>query len=206
MKRWFLPALVFACLSASIIMTGVMIQRAETSQRTLEGLCRAAMWEASEEMQALSLSLEKTAVSADAAQDAALLSQISRSASDVCRSLSFLPLSHAAMAPTLTFANQLADYAASLLPRTASGGLSAADREQLRSHLALCTQLAAQILLAREDMERTGFSHLADNAFYAPADASARPLESLADQDNGMQYPTLIYDGPFSDARHAGMR
>ena len=35
---------------------------------------------------------------------------------DVRRNLTFLPLSHEAMAPTLVFANQLAEYAGTLLP------------------------------------------------------------------------------------------
>ena len=40
--------------------------------------------------------------------------------------------------------------------------------------------------------------------FYAEAQAGQRPLEQVADPDNGMDYPSMIYDGAFSDARHYG--
>ena len=40
--------------------------------------------------------------------------------------------------------------------------------------------------------------------FYAEAQAAQRPLEQVADPDNGMDYPSMIYDGAFSDARHYG--
>ena len=72
--------------------------------------------ETAEQMQALSLALEKVLVSGDAAQCTRLLSQISQLSDDVRRNLTFLPLSHEAMAPTLVFANQLAEYAGTLLP------------------------------------------------------------------------------------------
>ncbi|MBR4080997.1 MAG: germination protein YpeB [Clostridia bacterium] len=203
MKRWIVPVLSL-CLAVSVAAAGAMYIRERRVRRTLEGISRAALWEVSEEMQSLTLSLEKAAVSGSHGQEAALLAAISRSAGDVCRCLTVLPLSHAAMSPTLAFANQLSDWAQSMLPRAAEGGLTDEDRRQLQSHQALCRQLTAQIVLAQADAERSGFTRLADETFYAPADADARPLERIADQDHGMQYPALIYDGAFSDARRSG--
>ena len=40
--------------------------------------------------------------------------------------------------------------------------------------------------------------------FYEDASADARPLEQVADPDHGMAYPSMIYDGAFSDARRTG--
>lgn len=204
MKRWITPVLSLG-LAASLAVCCVQTVRARNALRILEGVSRAALWEVSEDVQALSLSLEKAAIASTGGQEAALLSAVSREAGDVSRLMTALPLSHAAMSPTLTFVRQLADWAQSVIPRVSEGGLTAEDRAALRSHLALCRQLAAQIGLARADAERTGFTRLAAGAFYdAPADPIARPLESLADPDHGMQYPAMIYDGAFSDARRTG--
>ena len=42
------------------------------------------------------------------------------------------------------------------------------------------------------------------NVFYAPAQADSRPLEMVGDKDHGMDYPSMVYDGAFSDATHFG--
>lgn len=203
MKKWIWPGITALCLAAAIVVISLTCDRAEKAEAALEEIYRSALYETSEEMQALSLSLEKVLVSADPGQGTQLLSQISRTAEDVRRNLTFLPLSHEAMAPTLTFANQLSDYAQSLLPSlTKQGALPEDDVDQLRQHLALCTQLSSQLLLARQAADSSPNAWA--GSFQAAAEPAARPLESLSDKDNGMNYPTLIYDGAFSDAKHLG--
>lgn len=203
MKKWIWPGITALCLTAAIVVISLTCDRAERAEAALDEIYRSAMYETSEEMQALSLSLEKVLVSADPGQGTQLLSQISRTAEDVRRNLTFLPLSHEAMAPTLTFANQLSDYAYALLPGlTRDGALPDDDVRQLRQHLALCTQLFTQLLLARQGMESSPSAWT--GSFRAAAEPASRPLESLADKDHGMNYPALIYDGAFSDARHLG--
>lgn len=203
MKKWIWPVLAGLCLVAAIVAISVTCERAERAEMALEEVYRSTLYETVEEMQSLSLSLEKLLVSADPGQGTQLLSQISRAAQDVQRNLSFLPLSHEAMAPTLSFANQLSDYAQSLLPAlTRQGALADADASQLADHYALCSQLAAQLTLAQQEIEQTSTAWT--GSFRAAAEPAAHPLESLGDKDNGMQYPTLIYDGAFSDAKHLG--
>ena len=201
MKRYLLPALLTVGLLAAAAFGLSAHTRAEEAQRALAETHAAALWESTETLQSLALSLEKLAVCADRLQEVALLSEVSRAAGEVSRAMALLPMSHAAMAPTMKFTAQLADQAASLLPQTAADGLTDEARTQLKAHLALCNQLAAQLTLARDSLAESGFTQLAANFYEPPAGA---PLEGLADKDSGMQYPTLIYDGPFSDARHAG--
>ena len=201
MKRTLLPAVLTVCLLIAAAFGIGAHLRAREAQHALAETHAAALWESTETLQSLALSLEKLAVCADRLQEVALLSEVSRAAGEVSRAMAILPMSHAAMAPTMKFVTQLADQAASLLPQTADTGLTEDARTQLRAHLALCTQLAAQLTLARDAMAEGGFTQLNATGFYDP---SADSLESLADKDHGMQYPTLIYDGPFSDARHAG--
>ena len=95
---------LFACVAGLILE----VRRAERAERTLEEIYQSALSETAEQMQALSLTLEKALVTGDVSQNVKLLAQVSQLSEDVRRNLTFLPLSHEAMAPTLTFANQLA--------------------------------------------------------------------------------------------------
>ncbi len=132
--------------------------------------------------------------------------EISRQADEVVSGLSALPLSHAAMRDTIKFCNQLSEYTLTqALAVVETGVLDDGALAMLASMRDECAQLAAQFALAREDM-LAGSLRLAtlENNYYQEASASLRPLEQVADADNGMDYPTMIYDGAFSDARHYG--
>ena len=193
---------LFACVAGLILE----VRRAERAERTLEEIYQSALSETAEQMQALSLTLEKTLVTGDVSQNVKLLAQVSQLSEDVRRNLTFLPLSHEAMAPTLTFTNQLAEYAAVLLPvLVKEGELPGSDASQLETLLTDCYQLSSQLSLAQQDLKAQQLSLSSrDPVFSAKVSAEERPLESVGDKDNGMQYPTLIYDGAFSDARHKG--
>lgn len=68
-----------------------------------------------------------------------------------------------------------------------------------------CALLLGQFATARETMVAESLRLTAQpGVFYAEAQAGQRPLEQVADPDNGMDYPSMIYDGAFSDARHYG--
>lgn len=206
MRRVILPILAGLLLFACVTGLALEAQRAERAERTLEEIYQSALLETAEQIQALSLALEKVLVTGDAAQETRMLHRVSRLAEDIRRNLTLLPLSHEAMAPTLTFANQMAEYAAVLLPELVQQRrLSAEDRGQLEELLTDCTQLGSRLALAQQAMERGGLTLLsADGVFAAEPSALRRPLEALGDADHGMQYPTLVYDGAFSDARQTG--
>ena len=156
MKRYLLPALLTVGLLAAAAFGLSAHTRAEEAQRALAETHAAALWESTETLQSLALSLEKLAVCADRLQEVALLSEVSRAAGEVSRAMALLPMSHAAMAPTMKFTAQLADQAASLLPQTAADGLTDEARAQVQAHLALCNQLAAQLTLARDSLAESG--------------------------------------------------
>ena len=206
MKKHFVPILLGLLLFACVAGLALESNRAQQAEAALEEIYQSALMETTEQMQALSLALEKVLVSGDAAQCTRLLSQISQLSDDVRRNLTFLPLSHEAMAPTLVFANQLAEYAGTLLPvLVEQGTLPSSDTAQLESLLTDCTQLGTQLALAQQSLQEQQLAlYTGERVFSAVSASQSRPLEALGDQDHGMQYPTLIYDGAFSDARHLG--
>lgn len=182
--------------------------RAQRLQRTLEEVCRSALYETVERMNALALDMEKLLISADAGQSAALLQRISRSAGDVQQHLTFLPLSHEAMAPTLAFANQLSDYSAALLPTLmAAGAVPEAELSRLSEQSALCTQLCSQLALAQQTVdERRLALALPGSVFALGGSAALRPLEALGDSQDGMNYPAMRYTGLFDASEAAPPR
>lgn len=204
-NRWLALGLSLALVALGATAVS-QARRAASAERVLEEAYQSALSESCEALQALSIDMEKLLVSGDPSLGAALLHQISRSAGEVHRGLSFLPLSHEAVAPTISFVARLSDYTASLLPELVrEGALDSRELDALSGERAAAVRLTAQLSLASQTMAEDALRFVGGgSAFAANLDAQARPLEILADQDNGMEYPTLIYDGPFSDARRTG--
>ena len=189
---------VFVALSASL--------EARRVARALEDSYAQRVLEAQEHLQAIGLKLAKAPVAAGVETQVELLCGVSRQADGVVGGLSALPLSHAAMSDTVKFCNQLSEYAMVLALQAASGaGLSADEWRRLSELQSQCALLTGQFATAREEMMAQSLSLGAEgNVFYAQPAQDARPLEQVADGDHGMDYPSMIYDGAFSDARHFG--
>ena len=189
---------VFVALSASL--------EARRVARALEDSYAQRVLEAQEHLQAIGLKLAKAPVAAGVETQVELLCGVSRQADGVVGGLSALPLSHAAMSDTVKFCNQLSEYAMALALQAASGaGLSADEWRRLSELQSQCALLTGQFATAREEMVAQSLSLGAEgNVFYAQPAQDARPLEQVADGDHGMDYPSMIYDGAFSDARRTG--
>ena len=194
-----------ALLVAVFVALGYGLSARRTA-RALEDSYAQRVAETQEHLQAISLKLAKAPVAAEAYTRVELLSGVSRQADGVVSGLSSLPLSHVAMSNTVKFCNQLAEYAMTLALRVAAGeALSQEELDTLAELESQCTLLLGQFVTAREEMVAQSLSLAAEGSvFYSDALAQTRPLEQVADADNGMDYPSLIYDGAFSDARHYG--
>lgn len=110
------------------------------------------------------------------------------------------------MSDTLKFCNQLSEYAMVLALSVSAGQpLTEQQTTELSALESQCALLLGQFATARETMVAESLRLTAQpGVFYAEAQAGQRPLEQVADPDNGMDYPSMIYDGAFSDARHYG--
>ena len=194
--------LLFGALAAALVVATLAAWdgalEARQSRLYLEDQFSKRLMEAQEHLRSIELKLSKTPVAADAATCVELLSGASRQAAEAASALSSLPVSHSAMEGTVRFLNQLSEYALLLALRSASGEMPAsADVETLDDLRVSCARLSGHLTTADEPAWRM-------DAFYEPVKLGTRTLESLADKDNGMDYPAMIYDGAFSDARHRG--
>ena len=202
--------LLYTFLSVAVLLSIYLALdygiRAQRSAQALEDAYAQRVLETQEHLQAIGLKLGKAPVAADARTQVELLAGISRQADSVVSGLSALPLSHIAMSDTMKFCNQLSEYTMVLALSVSAGQpLSQQQTTELSSLESQCALLLGQFATARETMVAESLRLTArPGVFYAEAQAAQRPLEQVADPDSGMDYPSMIYDGAFSDARHYG--
>ena len=194
-RKWFVPAAAMLLIVA--VACGVAVRamlRAKGLESRLREIYDGAVLSALRQMEDMQLSLSKALLSQDGGEEARYLSQVSAGAGQVQRSLSLLPLSHTATQAAVKFANQAADYAETLLRKES---LSQEDGDSLNSLISACGEYAAALLSAREALSAQAAA--GTDSFY-PTMENAEEKQ----YDSGVSYPTLIYDGPFSDGRDTG--
>ncbi len=205
-SSWILVGGLCLCLVAALAFGVRQGAEADRIARQLESGYARRLMESQEHLQAIGVKLSKSPLAGDVRLQVQLLAEVSRQADGVVSGLSALPLSHAAMSDTIKFCNQLSEYALRQALLAASGQpLSEAVLERLAALRDQCAQLRGQLAVAQQSMLAQSLKLAADGSvFYAPADQETRPLEAVGDRDHGMDYPTMVYDGAFSDATHFG--
>lgn len=200
-KRMILPLALSAALVVSLGLNLYQRKSGQTLRTQIAATRQRALLEAVDALQDVEVRLSKLLVSTGTAQSVALLTDTARQAGEAQQNLSQLPLRHAAVSETMTFVNQLGDYAQVLSEKMLDGAaLSTQDTEQIAALLESCAQLNMQLsALSGQIMDGTA---IADTQMWADAEEAPSPLEQAAGSHNGIDYPALIYDGPFSDGRH----
>lgn len=187
-KPFLLPAAAFSLALLIALGFGIHAHREKKAyQARLEQVYEGAVLSALRQMEDMQLSIYKALLSQDGGRQGRYLSQVSTGADQVQRSLSLLPLSHGETARAVKFANQLSDYAAHLI---ALENITPSQADQLLLLIAACDQSTR----ALQEREREMVSRAAagEDAFYPGDDESTG-------YDSQVSYPSLIYDGPFSD-------
>lgn len=177
----------------------------QQASRLLEDAYQSALADAAVHLNGLNLNLEKLLLTRDAGPSAVLLSRISQQAGEAQSSLALLPLSWQAGERITRFLAQTEEYARLLAGHAAQGRLwTEAEARQLEDMAAQAALLWGQTELARSRMtaENQRVSQGA-RLYYLEAPQEPSPLEKL--DDPATEYPTLIYDGAFSDQPSKGV-
>lgn len=178
---------ILLCLSVGVIgaqnarMKELAASLSMERQRDLTDVVRA--------MADIEINLQKLLIASGASQSAQLLGETALLAQHVESGISRLPMSMETAADAMKFAGQMGDYVMTLA-RQVSGGsmISSTDEKQIEDLLAACQGLNAHL---------SGMSESANTALQ-----EIRTWPDAAQlEGSGMQYPSLIYDGPFSDGR-----
>lgn len=182
-KRW---ALILTLSAAFLLLTGfgaASYIKAEDGRERMDQVYTGAVLSALRQTEDLELSLRKALLSSSARDSAQYLSQVDRGAAQIAQCLSLLPFPREEGQKAVKFANQLSDYASALIT---AGEITEEDARQLSDLMKACAE----------------YTRALNGVFQEGADASAiASREDAQAYDTAVSYPTLIYDGPFSDAR-----
>ena len=150
---------ILLILAASLTGMGLLfslnswMRRAASAELALTEGTRAAVAASADEMQQLTLSLEKLLVSGSDRQRALLLTDVALSADRASRSLSALPDAQGERAAVLAFLSSLTERAKALAAGLAAGqSLSAADRAALTDDLNGARLLQTELDLALQSL------------------------------------------------------
>ena len=207
-KRTTIRVMTF--LSAAVIVMGVLAWTGMRKARTLELYTRANTQHAFDElvtsMSELSNALEKSVYATDPALESALCTQIMARAMTGQMAMGVLPYSSQELEQTSGFLSKVGDYAGVLSRSVGTNeGYTQDELEALRS----LSETASILSLNLQDMQhRMMAGELTMDEVYQAAELlengeGEAPLAGEVFQTIETEFPempTLIYDGPFSEA------
>ncbi len=190
-KNVFFACLLTVCVLFTAGSSAKSLVGEETNRRYT--FYQRALYEASEEMAKMQVALKKLIITESKAMETEYLSKIASYADSVQNSLSALPVGVHEITDTMKFVNQTGDFALSALKKISKGGaLTEEDRQILLSLTETSTRMCMTlgeltekfsegrlVFDEKEGKEESGFWNLTNP---------------------GEEYPTLLYDGPFSDS------
>ncbi|MBR3929634.1 MAG: germination protein YpeB [Clostridia bacterium] len=186
----------FACLLAVAVLftagsSAKSLVQQEEGKR--QAFYQKALYEAAEEMSAMQVTLKKLTVTNSKAMETEYFSKVSRYSDSVQNSLSTLPIGVKEITNAMKFVNQAGDFALSMLKKISKGGaLTEEDRQVLLSLTKTSTEMCITLGELTEALAE-GKIALGEEA--GKADAGFENLTQPKEE-----YPTLLYDGPFSDS------
>ncbi len=187
---WFLSVL----LALSIAFAATQVCRVKALENQVGAEYQRAFYETVELVEGMESDLEKLMVTASGAQEQKLLGEITRQAQSMQVNLSSLPADLPVVSGSIKFANQVGDFCRTLDNRLSAGGaIGEADGETLSALLSACAELKAQLNEMAAGLN-TG-AQVLTRRVDAVSLNDTQPAESL------VTFPTLLYDGPFSDGR-----
>ena len=191
MKRTYAAGMLAAMiLGVSLLGNAVQYTRNRTLADSLAMQRQRELSDIADAMNDIEINLQKLLVATGASQSVTLLSDTALLAQLVESGLARLPLEVNTAADTMKFAGQMGQYAMALATQVSSGGmLTGEDERQLTQLLTACRALN---------------EYLASNGetIYSVNEKNITALLPESGGENpAVAYPTLIYDGPFSDGR-----
>ena len=176
--------LLLVALAVAVALALWQFREAKAAEITVRAGRERAYYSALDSLTNLEADLSKALVASGPGQHALLLGRVSSLAGAASENLSALPAAYGADESGLKFLGQTADYAQTLAAAAAEGRtLSETDVHQL-----------AQLMQKSGELRR----HLENGEGFA-YDAPSEEQKL-----SGIEYPSLLYDGPFSDGVRQG--
>ncbi|MBR5272520.1 MAG: germination protein YpeB [Clostridia bacterium] len=207
LKKRALIRLISYIVAITVVLLVFAISNHTKSERyrvQVEMGYQRALNELSEYISAIDTALSKGAYANTSSMLGQITSTLVKSTSGAKMSLSALPISDLELDNTYKFFSQLGDYSLYLNKKLASGQkLTQQEHESLVGFTTLLSGISQEVDFARQNISSAGyFTGNAENNLLKSNETleSFGFSDSLKSAETSMEeFPTLIYDGPFSD-------
>lgn len=183
-----LLAAAIAVFAAATTVAFIRSAQLDEAGNALSGIYRKALYETCEYTEGMAVDLSKLSAAGGGVR-ATLLSSIVRQAQGAQSNLALLPLSGPDMAQAMKYVNQAGDFASVMLARIATGGdLTEEEYADITRLSEAAAKLSIELgsLLERHEAGEIELS----SVFTGTGSDVTGPI---------VEYPTMLYDGPFSD-------
>ena len=196
-------------LAAGAVLAGMgffQYTQAKNYYNTVEYSYQRSLSDLNDSLASIATNLEKALYSGTTNQMAHLSANLWKDASVAKTSLSSLPITDLNMSATYKFLSQVGEYAMSLSRKMAAGNtLTEEEQESLRQLWNYSKGLSSGMSEITQDMynskmdihELSGLAKKLDSENTEDIPSVISGFQKMEDAFEG--YPTLIYDGPFSD-------
>lgn len=188
-----------AALFAGVI--ALCVQNRE-QKMALDSAYERSFYELSDASQSLEMSLSKMLVAYDDEQTSVIAMDIYKNSESALDALTRLPLEKVDAAGAEKFYNQVADFSITFNKNIAYKLNSAAYRERIEDLYITARAINQSIMKEGEELQSNGYNFTAMMAMRSKKNRA----QELADDSQSeslyqsIEYPELIYDGPFSDS------
>ncbi|HBC91716.1 MAG TPA: germination protein YpeB [Pelotomaculum sp.] len=205
MKKWIIPV-VIGLLALTAV--GVWGYNQQLARRDLENYLgnkyRRAFFDMAGQVQNVEVLLSKSLVAADPRLESSLLNDIRLQANFAQSNLGQLPLNDALAGRTSKFLTQVGDYADSMVRQISQGqAIDGSSWDTLNSLYQQSTDLNRELQGMQYQVTQNNLyfgellSQIRNNLQKQPDNLAVTNFQAMDKQMQ--QYPTLIYDGPFSE-------
>lgn len=188
-----------ALLAGVLVFSSAQTLRLNEANARVNAVVQKAFYETCELTEGMSVNFRKLLVAGERGQVQSLLNETALQTQGALSNLALLPLGQETVSATLKFINQAGDFSETLATRLGNGGeLTDADYEALEALSETAAAFSVRMGRLLDRYER-------GEAVFDPEDYDATGEESLYPITGpATDYPTLLYDGPFSDGRTDG--
>ena len=188
------------CALSMVFAAQLVIVGAENdkNKRDLENVYKSTVVSLGDSLDNLEVNMSKLMVARGAGENRRLITDTYRHAETAAAEVAALPLSFENITAVTRFFNQVGDWCMSFIRAIDNGSDTTNYRAQADEIYAAASHLSQQFRIIEENIEENGaFASIGENRIL-PYD-----FESIFTDfsDNSVEYPALIYDGPFSDGK-----
>ncbi len=201
-RTWALAA--GAGVFALVLLAGVVALFIDNlnAKRELENIYERTFYELTDATSNLEMSLSKMLVATDDGQSSVLSMDVYRNAETALDAITRLPLQRVDVEGAEKFFNQVGDFSMSFNKNAAYGKDSSAYRDKLEDLYIVARNINQAVLAEGEELRGNGFNYTAMLGMRYKRAKTAKAGEGANSENSyqSVEYPELIYDGPFSDS------